>query len=429
VLRRVDDILADAATEAGVAVTHAAHSGRGAVVARYSDEVYDIAAGRVRQDLFYKNPHGVAISNMLVRAYGGGRGFTAPGRRAAEDVMRFFLGDNAAIARIADQSDEAANFLKGIFVADGTVSTGVLPGMVGGHANQHAIRQALMPPDPAVFADDIGELAGRFGILDRMVGAGAYNAGRSIVRQSYWYTNGITGKPFRWVFDKRAHPHVMFASTTSDLMVERMLRQAKVHPDEISRIVGKWNGMDEAARRRYWPVLIEDTINDVVRRHFPNMADKDRAKFVRQLAEDYGQSAHHRYIARHTADDLRAHHTGKALLERLENGSVSATTDQLALQKIAQTPERLADVGFVPDFTRLNRVARRADWAQRLPGATAGWERFTGVWTGWTICSPCSRTSGNRRCCSTRNGRCGSSGKNSYAWRRSSAALTPCSTC
>ena len=375
VLRRVDDILADAATEAGVAVTHASHSGRGAVVARYSDEVYDIAAGKVRQRFFYKNPHGVAISNMLVRAYGGGRGFTSPGRQAAEDVMRFFLGDNAAIARIADQSDEAANFLKGIFVADGTVSTGVLPGMVGGHANQHAIRQALMPPDPAVFADDIGELAGRFDILDRMVGAGAYNAGRSIVRQSYWYTNGITGKPFRWVFDKRAHPHVMFASTTSDLMVERMLRQAKVHPDEISRIVGKWNGMDEAARRRYWPVLIENTINDVVRRHFPNMADKDRAKFVRQLAEDYGQSA------RHAAEDLAAHHTGKALLERLENGSVSAITggtDQkakaLALQKLGQTPERLADSGFVPDFTRLNRVARRADWAQNLGGAAPALE-------------------------------------------------------
>ena len=384
-LRKVDEFITEAADELGHAATHAAHSGRGAVAARYPDEVYQLAAGRIRQRLFYKNPHGVAISNMLVRAYGGGRGFTAPGRRAAEDVMRFFLGDNAAIARIADQSDEAANFLKGIFVADGTVSTGVLPGMVGGHVNQHAIRQALMPvTDPAI-ADDIGELAGRFDILDRMIAPGLYNAGRDIVRQSYWYTNSITGKPFRWVFDKRAHPHVLFGSTTSDLMVERMLRQAKIDPDEIARIVAKWNGMDEAARRRAWPELIQEVIDDVVERNFPGMQGAARKDLIENLVEDYSRSA------RHAEDELRRHITGTPLaarLERLENGSVGATTDDLArrfkdtdpkdLQRIAQTPERLSDVGFIPDFTRLNRSARRLKWAGVVMGNTRGLDAIYG---------------------------------------------------
>ena len=396
-LREVDGFLAEAAGELGYAVTHAAHSGRGAgsaasvfgpavrPTARYPDEVYQLAAGRVRQRLFYKNPHGAAISDMLVRAYGGGRGFTSPGRQAAEDVMRFFLGDNAAIARIADQSDEAANFLKGIFVANGTVNTGVLPGMVGGHVNQHAIRQALMPvTDPAI-ADDIGELAGRFDILDRMIAPGLYNAGRDIVRQSYWYTNSITGKPFRWVFDKRAHPHVLFASTTSDLMVERMLRQAKIHPDEIARIVAKWNGMDEAARRRAWPELIQEVIDDVVERNFPGMKGAARKDLIKNLVEDYSRSA------RHAEDELRRHITGTPLaarLERLENGSVGATTDDLArrfkdtdpkdLQRIAQTPERLSDVGFIPDFTRLNRSARRLKWAEAVMGNTRGLDAIYG---------------------------------------------------
>ena len=354
-LRRVDSMLTDSANEligAGVPVS-------GQQIARYSDEVYELAATRVRQRFFHDNPHGVEISNMLVRAYGGAGEFSRPGAQAAEDVMRFFLGDNSAIMRIADQSDEAANFLKGIYITEGTVRAGIIPGQVGGFANQHRIRQALMPPDPASITDDIGQLSGRFDVLDELVAPGMRNRGRDIVRQSGWYTNGITGKPFRWVFDKRAHPHVLFADTSSDLMVERMLRQAKADPADIRRVVAKWNSLDEAGRRDYWPELIEETIDGVVGRHFPNLDADDRARLIRGLADDYGESA------RHAADDMSRHRVGEVgLAERLENGSTGVNQTTLGLADVAMTPERLPDVGFVPDFTRFNRVARRSAWVE-----------------------------------------------------------------
>jgi len=360
-LRSVDGLLADSANELGVTVRHSPFSGRGGVqqVARYSDEVYELAATRVRQRFFHDNPHGVEISNMLVRAYGGAGEFSRPGAQAAEDVMRFFLGDNSAIMRIADQSDEAANFLKGIYISEGTVRAGVVPGQVGGFANQHRILQALMPPDPASITNEVGRLSGRFSVLDDLVAPGIRNTGRDIVRQSGWYTNGTTGKPFRWVFDKRAHPHVLFVDTSSDLMVERMLRQAKADPDQIRKVVSKWNSLDEAGRRDYWPDLMKETIDGVIGRHFPNLDVDERARLVGALADDYGQSS------RHAAEDLTNLRAGKvALIDRLEDGSTGVNQTTLGLVDVAMTPERLPDIGFIPDFSRLNRVARRSAWVE-----------------------------------------------------------------
>ena len=369
-LNKVDDILADSATQLGQTVRHTRHSGRGAqpgqVIGRYTDDVYELAAGRVRQELFYKNPHGAAISGMLVRAYGGGRGFRgAPGRDAAADVMRFFLGDNSAINRIARSSDDAANLMKGIFLNNGTVRQGVLPGVVGSHANQHGILQALMPPNPASFADDVGEIVPLWATLDRMVTPTSYSRLRASMRGTQWYTNGATGKPVRWVFDKRAHPHVLFGSPTSDLMVERMLRQAKIDPDKISKIVARWNGMDEAARRDWWHELMRDTMDAVVGQHFPNLADADRLKIVKWLIDDYYASV------RHAAEDLQQFYAEPsklgARLQRMEDGTQMASRDALSLADIGMTPERLNDIGFVPDFTRMQRVARRYKWANRDP--------------------------------------------------------------
>lgn len=395
-LRGVDGLLADSADELGVAVSHSRASGRGGAqtVARYSDEVYELAAARVRQRFFHDNPHGVAISNMLVRAYGGGGEFGRPGAQAAEDVMRFFLGDNSAIMRIADQSDEAANYLKGIYITEGTVRSGIIPGQVGAFANQHRILQALMPPDPASITDEVGRLAGRFDVLDDLVAPGIRNTGRDIIRQSGWYTNGTTGKPFRWVFDKRAHPHVMFADTTSDLMVERMLRQAKADPVQIREVVSKWNSLDEAGRRGYWSELIEETIDGVITRHYPKLDAKDRARLVSGLAEDYGVSA------RHAAEDLTKHRVGQVgLVERLEDGSTGVKQTTLGLADVAATPERLSDIGFVPDFTRLNRVARRSTWVESVGpvGAVPGYvgDRidnaltvFSNIWKPTVLLNP-----------------------------------------
>ena len=365
-----------------------------------NDAKIEIAATKIRQRFFKDNPHGATIARLLTYAQKGHSSFGgARGRAISEDVMRFFLGDNTSIARLSRVNTDVANMLKGIYVAGGTVKQGVVPGMVGARANQSRIINELMPPQLPTHTDELGDMAGMWKTLDDMASPGAFNPlgrlGLDPIRQTYWFTNSVTGKPFRWVMDKRAHSHVLFVDPNSDRMIERMLKQAKVEPDKIQVILTKWNGLDEAGRRRYWEQLIDETIESVLQKHSKKHIFKSKDEWVAagnkasdykdhramikdlkdRIFEDYKRSS------RHALEDLTKHKVGRALIERLDDGSTSVTQmgtsvpgvskyadkDTLSLLKTAQTPEHMADVGLIPDFTRFNRSVRRSsmmetDW-------------------------------------------------------------------
>lgn len=352
---RIDSLLNDAVAKIGVGARSAS------VYQKYGDEVYDFAAQRLRDQVFYKQAHGAIVSQMLVRSYGAGRGFTKGGRAAAEDIMRFFLGDMSVLDNIAQQSTEAANYLKGLVVANGVVHSGAVPGVIGQFGNTFRSTQAFLPPDPAAIADEVGLLAGRAGVLDRLEAPSFYRTGRSKLRESQWFINGATGGPMRLVFDKVAHRHVLFADVSSDLQIDRMLRQAKVDPDLITRIKAHWNSLDEVGRRNYWDTLIGETMEWVVRAHFPNVADAEIRALVKRLVEDYGKSA------RHAQEHFGSSPFTHAFTSR---GNDFTTID---VTHSGPTPERLKDSGLVPDFSRLHTVSRRARMTDASAEMGIGW--------------------------------------------------------
>jgi hypothetical protein len=358
---RIDSLLNDAVAKIGVGARSAS------VFQKYGDEVYDFAAQQLRDQVFYKQAHGAIVSQMLVRSYGAGRGFTKGGRAAAEDVMRFFLGDMSVLDNIAKQSTEAANYLKGLVVANGVVHSGAVPGVIGQFSNTFRSTQAFLPVDPAAIADEVGLLAGRAGVLDRLEAPSFYRTGRSKVRESQWYINGTTGGPMRLMFDKVAHRHVLFADVASDLQIDRMLRQAKMDPNQITKVKAHWNSLDEAGRRNYWDTLIGETMKSVIRSHFPNVADAEIRVLVKRLVEDYGKSARH--AQEHFGSSPFAH----ALSSRGDDFTTIDVTHS------GLTPERLKDSGLVPDFSRLHTVSRRARMTDASTKAGIGWAT-DGIW-------------------------------------------------
>ncbi len=365
-----DDIVGfyDEAAEAGV------------TIGRSADETAELVSAQVREAYFPRHPHGGQISQLLTRSLNGHvpSAGGATNYELGENIMRFFLGDNRSLIGIAEHSEEAAGFVRGMFVRSATVTPGAMPGQVGAHANQFTTAQHVSSPT------GIGEMAGGFGQLERLVSPSGYTAARTGIQQSGWYRNGVTGSPVRWVFDRKPHRSVLFASTDSDTQIVRMLQAAGRNPDEIASVRGAWMSADEVGRRAMFPRLVEENIEFVIRRHLPNLPDGEMDQMVSMLKDDYIRSVG-------ASQEALTQSRTKGF------GIVDEAGETAHLFADPMAPEMLSDLGLVPDFWRYNTVARRKSmewmWGSDFLWGASDWTQnaftvMTNVWKPSVLLNP-----------------------------------------